>query len=148
MMWLWASLGCGGYSGEWVAFPDTPPTALEARFRGADAFTPTPEQAFDVRGRCPRIRRARVTPESEGVWALELDGDGFDRVSRVEALLPNRRLAEIRFAPPSPTLLVPIACADCEVVLGVDVGGHPVGCKGPGRSVRVVDGRPTSPAAP
>jgi hypothetical protein len=144
---LWLLVACSGYDGRWVEFPPTPPVSLETRFLKEPDFSLTPKQAFDVRERCPRISRARATNESEGVWALEIEGERLDTVTRIEALLPKKKLAEIRFLPPNPTLLIPAACPSCEIVLGITVDGHPVACKGPGRSIQFEAGEPKAPAA-
>jgi hypothetical protein len=145
---LWLLLACGGYDGRWVDFPTTPPVALETRFMKTPEFTPSPEQAFDVRGRCPRIAQARASKETPTMWTLEMAGERLDTVTRVEALLPQRKLAEIRFQPPSPNLVIPVACETCEIVLAIDVAGHPVACKGPGRSIQFERGEPKAPVAP
>lgn len=145
---LWLLFACGSYDGRWVDFPAAPPVALETRFMKAPEFTPSPQQAFDVHDRCPRVSRARASKETGSVWAMEIEGERLDTVSRVEALLPDRKLADIRFQPPAPNLIIPVACESCEIVLAIDVEGHPVACKGPGRSILFERGEPKAPVVP
>lgn len=141
---LW--LACGGGEvapGAWVTLPEGEPQGLEARFVGAEPWLPNAEQAFEVRGRCPKLTRARAEAGPEGVWFVDVEGERLADVTRVGALLPDGKLADVRFKRKDAVLVLPVACDGCELFFGVEVEGHPVACTGPGRSLKMSKGTPS-----
>ena len=111
--------------------------ALETRFRGAETggFL-SPESAAEAVALCPRLERAQLAWEENERGILELWGTGLERVvtlatqesgGRVHESLPHLEAeGSLRFA---------VACASCELVLGVLYEDQKVGCRGWGYSV-------------
>ena len=124
-------------------YADVPPTGLETRFRDTPRWAPQPELAFAIRDRCPRIVTARATRETAGIHLVEVRGERLDLVERVGVLLDDDRLADAQLVRAEDgSLTFPLACSDCQVILGIDAGeGRHAACTGPGRSLQFRRGR-------
>ena len=128
-----------------------PVRQVTTRFVGAPEVPLEPAAAFAAQVRCPRITRARLEalPAREGMEALArvtVEGERLSAVTRVGALLDDGKLAQVDFRAAGDTLVLPVMCRRCEVVLGVpapEAGGRAAACTGPGWSLRVEGGRLT-----
>jgi hypothetical protein len=129
------------------SWEERPPTQFSTRFPGQEDVALSPQEAFAARGACARITEARFEALARREGAplaarLTLRGERLDRVERVAAALPDGKLAEIQPQRGADGALeVPVLQADCEVWLGVRLGGRLVACTGPGWSLRVQGGR-------
>ena len=131
-----ALVGCSG-SSDWQTFPEVAATGIETRFEGGSEWTPTAQEAFEIRAACPRIERARAQRETETVWLVEIQGEGLDRIAQVGAVLDGGKLAAARHRDrPDGSMAFPVACSSCTVVLGFDMGqGRLAACTGPAFSL-------------
>jgi hypothetical protein len=125
--------------------PGTPNT-VGGRFVGAEDTVLDPKAAFGLQARCPTVRHATATPAGADVLALVITGDRLDSVQRINAGLPDGKLAEVEFvrettAEGAPALRFPVICRSCEVWLGVRVDTATAACFGQGYSIRFEDGR-------
>jgi hypothetical protein len=116
--------------------------ALETRFRGAEAgdFL-APEVAAEAAALCPRLDRAHLIWEDTDRGILEVWGSGLDRVVTLATQSAEGRVHEsLPHAEPEGSLRFAVACASCELVLGVLHEDRKVGCRGPGYSVTLSRG--------
>jgi hypothetical protein len=125
--------------------PGTPNT-VGGRFVGAEHTVLDPKAAFGLQARCPTVRHATATPAGPDVLALVVTGDRLDSVQRINAGLPDGKLAEVEFvrettAEGAPALRFPVMCRSCDVWLGVRVDTATAACFGQGYSIHVEDGR-------
>jgi len=142
--WGWIALllvGCGRDSAPGpseLLFSIYEVDQLTTRFRAEDEERQLdPEQAFAMRKFCPKIERARFEPDpSTQLGTLQVWGQGLKAVWGVvgrgsdgsfgEAKAKIEADGSLRFA---------VGCTDCEIVLGMTIGGEKLGCKGPGHSL-------------
>jgi hypothetical protein len=118
--------------------PVQAPTGVETRFRGAQTWTPRPEEAFKLRDTCPHITEARLESMGGGDFILDLHGDRLDQVTRAGALLPQDKRADIVVHRDAAGLQLAAFCRDetCQILLGVNGSeGRTVACTGAGYSV-------------
>jgi len=140
---------CGPPPPQERAWDAQPVRQVTTRFVGASDVPLEPAAAFAAQTRCPRIARARLEalPPRDGMEALArvtIEGERLSAVTRVGALLDGGKLAEVDVRAEGDTLVLPVMCRRCEVVLGVPVpeaGGRVAACTGPGWSLRVEGGR-------
>jgi hypothetical protein len=145
---LFALVACGSAPAPQERFwEERPPSQFTTRFPGQVDESLPPQDAFAARAACARLTQARfeTLPRREGTrfgGRLTLRGEGLERVQRVVAALPDGKLAEIQPQPAAEGALeLPVLQADCEIWLGVRLGGRVVSCTGPGWSLRVQGGR-------
>lgn len=143
-LWLGAGCvrGCGQPEGTTsYRFDEAEVKTLFFGFRGAapDAGLP-PNQAFAAKALCPRITRARFKAGADQMGILQLWGENLERAQLI-AGVSDGQLGE---APPhresDGSVRFALGCRTCEGVLGFQLEGVKVGCRGPGYSVRLVDG--------
>ena len=152
ILWMLPLVGacrCGASPPQERAWDPQPVQQVTTRFVGAPDVPLEPAVAFAAQARCPRIVRARLEalPPREGMEALArvtVEGERLGTVTRVGALLDDGKLAEVEPRAVGETLVLPVMCRRCEVVLGVpapEAGGRVAACTGPGWSLRVEGGR-------
>ena len=138
---LWLACTCGGRGAMRLEPAEPAVRQVTARFKGqADESLPA-EVAFDIQGRCPVLGEVVLEPIGPGVWQARVTGTGLADVARVGAALPDGSLAEAHFRREGDALSFPVACADCEVYLGVASGEYVGGCLGAGHSFRMQGAR-------
>lgn len=120
-----------------------PPTLREVTTRFPDQTSAElpPDRGFAVAAACPRIASITYTPSSSAYARVELRGERLDRVTRVGGALPDGKLVELQFQPSADGIGFPILAPDVEIVLGFRDAGVTVGCRGPGYSFSVVNGK-------
>lgn len=125
-----------------IAFDRPSIQQVGGRFHGEPQDPLSPQSAFGVQAICPRVTRIVATPANNGIWEVRAWGERLDRVVRVGAALADGTLANAQFELEGDHLLFPVACRDCEVYLGVRIGGRIAACIGPGYSLTWREGRP------
>jgi len=140
-------LGCGKSGSETVSeqsFTSFQVDSLTTRFLEQDKELPLDAKvAFSLRAYCPKIRKARYTPQAgTEMGTLQVWGEDLDRVWGVvgrstggqlgQAKSKNEADGSQRFA---------LGCRDCQIVLGMLVEGKNVGCVGPGHSLQLQHGK-------
>jgi hypothetical protein len=111
------------------------------KFSGQADVLLEPAVAFALQQRCPRLESAHLRDANAMIHFVTLKGSGLDAVKKVEAALPDGKLASVQFAPVDGGIEFPVACAKCEVYFGLVVDGRASACFGPGYSLTVEDGR-------
>lgn len=141
LLLLAALSGCRDNEPSELRFGEPRVVGLYYTFRDQPRAELPAELAFTVRKACPRVDRARYEPGEGEMGTLTVWGQGLDRVSRLAA----SRSGPLGEAPPHAeldgSLRFAVGCRECELVMGMKVAGVMVGCRGPGYSLRLMDGR-------
>jgi len=129
----------------WHDFAAPELTGLHTTFRHQAAFEPTDAQRTDVVARCPVVRQASAVKETGSFYLVTLRGDRLDS-ARVGAVLPDGTLADAEVHAIEGGIQLPVRCESCRLFPAVKLeDGRSVGCVGPGYSVSLNDGVPSSP---
>ena len=87
---------------------------------------------------CPRIERARFTPgQTPPMGILKLEGSQLDRIESVNAVMPDGTLGEARAHHEEGFVEAALGCADCQVLLAIEIGEHRLACLGQGHSLQL-----------
>jgi hypothetical protein len=124
-----------------ATFPTPALREVGGRFRGEPDAPLDPKVAFTLQSRCPQIERARLRKANDAIAEVTVRGARLDAVTRIGAALPDGTLANVQFIREDGALVFPVACAACEVYLGVKADDRTVACIGPGYSLTVLNGR-------
>jgi hypothetical protein len=118
--------------------------SLTTRFVEQDAEVPIdPEIAFSLRAYCPKINRARYTPQvGSEMGTLQIWGEDLERVWGVVGRSVTGQLGQSKSkSEPDGSQRFALGCRDCQIVLGMLVEGKNVGCLGPGHSLQLQHGK-------
>ena len=104
-----------------------------------------PERAFLLRTTCPKIHRAEYRPESSSTMGvLQIWGEGLEESWGLVAWPDTGPIGRAQAkAQPDGSRRYAVGCRDCTLLLGLETGGLPFGCLGPGHSLQLEDGRLT-----
>ena len=122
------------------------PIGVETRFRGAEPWIPDATMTEEILSSCPVLIKGRAEKDSDSFWLAEIEGRGFERVTRVGAIFGDGRLADAAHMVEGDSMRFPIGCEQCQLVFAQQTSsGKEAACVGQGYSLTFSQGRLNSP---